>query len=60
MLGGLLAGILFKYYDLTAIFILGFIWSGIWFGYLPNIILSASDGSDIEFKQNNVIQTAQN
>lgn len=34
MLGGLLAGILFKFFSLISIFILGILWSGLWLFWL--------------------------
>jgi MFS family permease len=30
MLGGVLAGVIFKHYGLAYIFILGLLWSGLW------------------------------
>lgn len=35
MLGGLLSGILFKYYGLVSIFILGLVWASLWLCCLP-------------------------
>ncbi len=48
MIGGLLAGILFKYYDLSAIFILGLVWASIWFIYLPNVTFVMNDENNVE------------